>query len=216
MPREVFVAGQVLTAAELNVVSDQSVMVFAGTAARGSAIPSPTEGMASYRTDDDAFEIYDGSAWSAVAGGKILQVVSTAKTDIFSTTSTSAVDITGLTATITPSSTANKILVLVTIGAFSPEAGNTGNLQIARGGTALNIATGGATSNSAGLSVTSGATYGNHTESISFLDSPSSTSSLTYSCQVFAQSGSTLYVNRWVANDARRATSTITVMEVAG
>ena len=44
MPREVFVAGQVLTAAELNVVSDQSVMVFAGTAARGSAIPSPSEG----------------------------------------------------------------------------------------------------------------------------------------------------------------------------
>ena len=104
----------------------------------------------------------------------------------------------------------------MTIGAFSPEAGNTGNLQIARDGTALNIATGGATSNSGGLSVTSGATYGNHTESISYLDSPSSTSALTYSAQIFAQSGSTLYVNRWVGNDARRATSTITVMEVAG
>ena len=146
----------------------------------------------------------------------ILQVISTAKADIFSTTSTTPTDITGLTATITPSATSSKILVLVTIGAFSPAAGYTGNLQIARGGTALNVSTGGGTSNSAGMSVTSGATYGNHTESISFLDSPSSTSALTYSCQVFAQSGATLYVNRWVPNDGRRATSTITLMEVAG
>ena len=189
-----------------------------------STAPTGYEGQLWLDDTDGSMYVYytdpggGASSWIGAVSrsGGILQVVSTAKTDIFSTTSTTAVDITGLTASITPRSTSSKIMVLVTIGAFSPEAGNTGNLQIARDGTALNIATGGATSNSGGLSVTSGATYGNHTESISYLDSPSSTSTLTYSAQVFAQSGSTLYVNRWVANDARRATSTITLMEVAG
>jgi hypothetical protein len=189
-----------------------------------STAPTGYEGQLWLDDTDGSMYVYytdpggGASSWIGAVSrsGGILQVVSTAKTDIFSTTSTTAVDITGLTASITPRSTSSKIMVLVTIGAFSPEAGNTGNLQIARDGTALNISTGGATSNSGGLSVTSGATYGNHTESISYLDSPSSTSTLTYSAQVFAQSGSTLYVNRWVANDARRATSTITLMEVAG
>ena len=43
--------------------------------------------------------------------GKILQVVQTVKTDAFSHNSTSLADITGLTATITPSSNSNKIFV---------------------------------------------------------------------------------------------------------
>jgi len=43
--------------------------------------------------------------------GKILQVISATKTDVFSTTSTSFVDITGLSVTITPKSTASKIEV---------------------------------------------------------------------------------------------------------
>ena len=49
---------------------------------------------------------------SATSTGKILQVVSTAKTDAFTTSSQSLVDITGLSATITPSATSSKILVL--------------------------------------------------------------------------------------------------------
>jgi hypothetical protein len=48
---------------------DQSVMVFGGTAARSSAIPTPTEGMMSYRTDDDVVEVFDGSAYVGVGGG---------------------------------------------------------------------------------------------------------------------------------------------------
>jgi len=189
-----------------------------------STAPTGYEGQLWLDDTDGSMYVYytdpggGASSWIGAVSrsGGILQVVSTAKTDIFSTTSTTAVDITGLTASITPRSTSSKIMVLVTIGAFSPEAGNTGNLQIARDGTALNVSTGGSATNSGGLSVTSGATYGNHTESISYLDSPSSTSTLTYSAQVFAQSGSTLYINRWVPNDTKRTTSTITLMEVAG
>jgi hypothetical protein len=43
-------------------------MVFGGTAARSSAIPTPTEGMMSYRTDDDVVEVFDGSAYVGVGG----------------------------------------------------------------------------------------------------------------------------------------------------
>lgn len=58
MPREVFVAGQVLTAAELNIVSDASVMVFDDASARTAAISSPSEGMVTYLKDTDQLEKY--------------------------------------------------------------------------------------------------------------------------------------------------------------
>jgi hypothetical protein len=48
----------------------------------------------------------------AGVGGKVLQVVSVAKTDTFSTGSNSFVDVTGLTLNITPSATSSKILVI--------------------------------------------------------------------------------------------------------
>lgn len=59
-------AGDVLTAAQLNTyIQQQVVMVFASSAARTSAIGTPSEGMVSYRTDSNALEYYDGSAWAA-------------------------------------------------------------------------------------------------------------------------------------------------------
>lgn len=62
MTRQVFTAGSVLTAAQLNVVSDQVVMTFAGTAARGSAIPVPVEGMVTYLEDTNRLEYYESTA----------------------------------------------------------------------------------------------------------------------------------------------------------
>jgi hypothetical protein len=47
---------------------DQSVMVFGGTAARSSAIPTPSEGMMSYRTDDDVVEVFNGTDYVSVGG----------------------------------------------------------------------------------------------------------------------------------------------------
>jgi hypothetical protein len=63
MPREVFVAGEILDAAELNVISDQSVMVFASESARNTAIPFPTEGMVVYLEDSNNIRVYTGSSW---------------------------------------------------------------------------------------------------------------------------------------------------------
>jgi hypothetical protein len=64
MSRKVFTAGEVLAAADVNsFLMDQTVMSFAGTAARGSAIPSPVEGMNTYLEDSNDYESYDGSNW---------------------------------------------------------------------------------------------------------------------------------------------------------
>ena len=69
MSRKVFTAGEVLAAADVNsFLMDQTVMSFAGTAARGSAIPSPVEGMYTHLEDTDRLEFYNGSAWKSPFG----------------------------------------------------------------------------------------------------------------------------------------------------
>jgi len=58
--------GDTLTAADVNgYLMDQMVMVFAGTAARSSAIPTPSAGMCSYSTAT-GFVVYNGTAWVSV------------------------------------------------------------------------------------------------------------------------------------------------------
>jgi len=64
MPRKVFTAGEVLAATDVNnFLMDQTVMVFAGTAARGSAIGTAVEGMYTHLNDSDTLQYWDGSAW---------------------------------------------------------------------------------------------------------------------------------------------------------
>jgi hypothetical protein len=66
--RRTFVATEVLTAANVNgYLMDQSVMVFAGTAARSSAIGTAvSEGMTTYRSDYNVLEVYDGASWEGI------------------------------------------------------------------------------------------------------------------------------------------------------
>jgi hypothetical protein len=69
MPRKVFTAGEVLAASDVNTfLMDQSVMSFAGTAARGSAIGTATEGMLTYLADSDSFEFWNGTAYTGLGG----------------------------------------------------------------------------------------------------------------------------------------------------
>jgi hypothetical protein len=77
--RKVFTPGEVLTATNVqNYLMDQAVQVYAGTAARGSAIGSATtEGMVSYLQDYDALQVATGTAtWVNV--GSLLSVPGTA------------------------------------------------------------------------------------------------------------------------------------------
>lgn len=65
-----FQAGEVLTAVDVDTyLMQQTIMVFAGTAARGSAIGTPTEGMFTYLKDTDSVEYYTGSNWTPFVSG---------------------------------------------------------------------------------------------------------------------------------------------------
>ena len=88
---------------------------------------SPYEGMVIYETDTDLLRIWNGSAWRTVAfstptSGSVLQVVYGTTTGGAVASSSSTVVGTGLSATITPTSTSSKILVMVTQSAY--ETGN--------------------------------------------------------------------------------------------
>jgi hypothetical protein len=65
-----FATGNVLTAAQVNTyLMQQSVMVFASSAARTAALSGVlAEGMVSYLQDTNSLEVYDGSAWIGATG----------------------------------------------------------------------------------------------------------------------------------------------------
>ena len=61
---KLFQNGNVLIASEVNTfMMEQQIMVFAGTAARGTALPSPSEGMFAFLKDDEKLTFFDGSVW---------------------------------------------------------------------------------------------------------------------------------------------------------
>ena len=68
---KLFNTGDVLTAAQVNTyLNEQTVMVFADSAARTTALSGVlAEGMMSYLQDTDSVEVYDGTSWTAVGGG---------------------------------------------------------------------------------------------------------------------------------------------------
>lgn len=58
-----FVAGEVLDEGDINDYLMQGVLVFAGSAARGSAIGTAVEGQVSFLQDSDQIEFFDGTNW---------------------------------------------------------------------------------------------------------------------------------------------------------
>jgi hypothetical protein len=80
MPRKVFTAGSVLAAADVNTyLMNQAVMTFAGTAARGSAIGTASEGMLTWLEDLNLYQYYNGSAWVNLTSG-VNQTIATGTT----------------------------------------------------------------------------------------------------------------------------------------
>lgn len=60
------IASEAVTAPKLHR-SAGAIMVYASSAARSTAIPSPSEGMVTYLQDTDEVEIYNGSTWLRAA-----------------------------------------------------------------------------------------------------------------------------------------------------
>ena len=150
---------------------------------------------------------------------KILQVVSTAKTDTFTSTSTTFIDITGLSVTITPQSATNKVLVFAQVTGSEDVGTGPGYIQLVRGSTAIDIgdAAGTRVRASAALSTpyaTEPGIFG-----LVFLDSPATTSATTYKIQGRQATAGTFFINRSDTDSDSvlfmRGASTITVMEIS-
>ena len=154
--------------------------------------------------------------------GNIIQVVSTTKTDTFSSSTTNLmVDITGLSATITPSATSSKILILYDTQMSGTELFF---IQLVRGST--NVKIGDSDSSNRIECTVGGFKQEENADKVapvsgSFLDSPNTTSAVTYKMQGrIYNSGNSFTVNKPI-NDSNalytgRGASTITLMEVAG
>lgn len=156
----------------------------------------------------------------------VLQVFSATKTDKQDTASTTPQDITGLSVAITPTSASSKMLVQCNIN-----CGGYNNTYIAffvkRDGSNMLVST--ALSGSLQINSTftqsfndvSSQEYKLNAVSHSYLDSPATTSEITYKVQFASTAGGTTATINAPYNGNNAAyiiggTSTITVMEIAG
>jgi hypothetical protein len=147
-----------------------------------------------------------GAARANWGAGGVLQVVQGTYSTATITTSTSYVD-TGLTATITPSSASNKVLVSATISAFIYGGGlDSGcKFQLVRGSTALLTPV----NNSLYFYNPTSGTETVVAFPLTYLDSPATTSATIYKLQVAATDGGTVNVN------SSGNIAVITLMEIA-
>ena len=153
--------------------------------------------------------------------GNTLQVVSTHKSDTFTHSTTTFTDITGMSATITPSSSSSKILIIVDIKMAGQVNATSAQCLLLRGSTVINLGdAAGSRTRSMGQSYYDAQTYHMAQTGGIFLDSPNTTSATTYKLQTKSESsGSVVYVNRTQGDrdgsEDSRGTSNIVLMEVA-
>ena len=173
-------------------------------------------------TDVTTLPAADGSSLTGVSAGKVLQVVSTEKLGAFTTTSNTPVDITGMSVSITPSSTSSKILVMATCGAVcQTSAGQACEIFLMRDSTLIHrsSATDGATR---ATTVHNGnVNYDVSSMALHTVDSPATTSQVTYKLRMSTQDSGTACFNRrgddtGGNNSFAKGAAEITVMEIEG
>ena len=156
--------------------------------------------------------------------GAIVQVVSATKTDTFSSQSTSYTDVTGLSVAITPTASSSKVLVQIHFNASVTYDDRWHAYQLVRGSTAIAVGDSSSSRTNATFFSQKQVVDDNDIEmfSLTYLDSPSTTSATTYKLQGKVQSDNSPYfvINRsgndTDATHGGRTVSTITVWEVAG
>lgn len=193
--------------------STGAVVIPSGTQAQR---PTPEAAMLRFNSDTSSFEGYDGSDWGEIGGaigsgdlpaGSVLQVVYARP--VFSETlfSGSAYQDTGLEASIIPISTSSKILVQWVIHARAGGANSNdgGTFRILRNGVSV-------TDSVPDFVTFTNTTSLNTVDAVDmFLDSPATTSTITYKVQVTNRSGASirLHING-------RADPSMVLMEIAG
>jgi len=199
-------------------------VVCAGTTATGALqVLNALGSSGQVLTSNGASALPTWQAASASAG-QVLQVLSGTLTSTASSSSSTFAD-TGLTVSITPSSSSNKVLVIAYV-CTSNDAGTTNNstfLNLVRGST--NIFVGDSAGNRIQVTAfpapSAAASLSLMCATMMYLDSPATTSSTTYKVQFAASNNAaTVYINRSYtdtnATTVGRAASSIVVMEVKG
>jgi hypothetical protein len=148
-------------------------------------------------------------------------VVQTIKTDTFNTTSDSFVTVTGLTATITPSSDTSKIFIVAQITHGLTQNAGYGHFKVIGGNTSAYVgaAAGNRVQAVFGGDFDADARSATATGLVVYLDSPATASAVTYEVQVRRAGDGSVLINR-AFNDTDtssfvRGASSITVIEVA-
>lgn len=167
---------------------------------------------------DNTGTILTSATTTGFPAGSVLQVVSATKTDTFSTSS-SYTSVTGLSASITPSSSTSKVLIMVSLGGLS--ANNSSfKMGMYRGATPIYVGDTAGSRTSVSAQGQTSLTYEVQSTAWSYLDSPATTSATTYQVYLGSNGSVTVYLNRTArdnntsAEDARSASSII-LMEVA-
>ena len=196
-------------------ISNNSTGLRPGVCTSTTRPTAPYEGQMIYETDTDMVAIWNGTAWRYVSAttptnGTVLQVV-TATHSTAATNSTTTYADTGLTAIITPKSSSSKVLVLVNHSGCEKSAGDAGNglnIQLHRQVGAGSFSNVYQVIKDCGFTNSALRMFFN--ASNVFLDTPSSTSALTYK---------TMFANRVAASTVEVQTSSsssfITLMEIA-
>ena len=188
----------------------------------GVILAAPTSNPAADRTltlPGDA----DGTIATTATAGKILQVIQAVKKNRQTINSTTLVDITGMSVSITPSSASNKVLVNYSLVVFSNAVYYA--LRLLRDSDST-IFIGDENPSATSQNRASFGSYDSSyviadTIAQSFLDSPNTTSAITYKLQAYSpySSAYTIGINSGVALDnytyMNNCVSTITAMEVA-
>tara|TARA_Y100000996_G_scaffold362195_2_gene305416 strand:+ start:8540 stop:9145 length:606 start_codon:yes stop_codon:yes gene_type:complete len=165
----------------------------------------------------------DGTIATTANAGKILQVIQTVKKNRQTINSTTLVDITGMSVSITPSSASNKVLVNYSLVVFSNAVYYA--LRLLRDSDST-IFIGDENPSATSQNRASFGSYDSSyviadTIAQSFLDSPNTTSAITYKLQAYSpySSAYTIGINSGVVLDnysyMNNCVSTITAMEVA-
>ena len=145
---------------------------------------------------------------SSLPSGSVLQVVNATLTSGTSTTSSTFQD-TSLTASITPSSSSNKILIITNASGWPADATTQSAITVFRGNASTGTNLGDSSYGFGSAASSTGAAKGNI--SVNYLDSPATTSSQTYTVALAStNNASAAYLG------INGETSTLTLMEIAG
>lgn len=193
-------------------ISNQAAGMRAGVCLSTNRPVSPYKGQMIYETDTDMMAVWNGSAWRYIAAttptnGTVLQVVSVNQSS--QQTYTSSTPSTGnMSLSITPKASSSKILVIANINGINRQSGDTGlNLWIYKNSSSL-----------IQFGRMIGKLHGSTTQindgsaSCSYIDSPSTTSSISY--DVYGASHDN--VAYALFNHGSATTSSLVLMEIAG